>query len=274
MNDRTKVLLLAVVLAGAGAAAWFLYLEEWVSGGPTASAPPKPVAKAPPVPAKPVATEAAKPVAVAATVQPAATAQASEPPKPVAAPKEPEKPMAAEPPKAEKPGPVAAKPPALVAPAPKEPAMASKEPAMAPKEPAMTPKEPAMAEAPAAPAAPRETPAPAVEPREPPVVVPVARGPSVPGPRFNDLTTAVLYRDGKAVEELLAFGKWPEKADSRGITPLMLAVMLGEAGMAEALLKAGANPNRPGPGGSTATSIARERTDMAMMGLLQSHGGR
>lgn len=268
MNDRTKVLLLAVVLAGAGAAAWFLYLEEWVTGGPTASAPPKPVAKAPPAPAKP-APEAPKPVPVAATAPaaPMVVAQPAEPPKPAAEPKESAKPMAAEPPKPEKPGPVAAKPPALAAPAPKEPAMA-------PKESAVTPKEPAMAEAPAAPAAPRETPAPAAEPREPPVVVPVARGPSVPGPRFNDLTTAVLYRDGKAVEELLAFGKWPEKADSRGITPLMLAVMLGEAGMAEALLKAGANPNRPGPGGSTATSIARERTDMAMMSLLQSHGGR
>jgi uncharacterized protein len=76
------------------------------------------------------------------------------------------------------------------------------------------------------------------------------------------------------VDELLAFGKWPEKADSRGITPLMLAAMLGEAGMAEALLKAGANPNRPGPGGSTATSIARERSDTAMLKLLQGHGGR
>ena len=98
--------------------------------------------------------------------------------------------------------------------------------------------------------------------------------PSIPGPKYNDLATAVLYRDTKAVQELLAFGKWPEKADSRGITPLMLAAEVGDAGAAEALLKAGANPTRPGPGGSTATSIARERSNAAMLKLLQSHGGR
>jgi len=257
MTDRTKVLLLAVVLAGAGAAAWFLYLEEWVNGGPTASAPPpKPVAKAPAAPAP----AAAKPIPVAATVPAAAPAPAPAPLVVAQAPKEPAKPMAAEPPKAEKPKPVAAKPPALAAPAPTEAAM--------------PPKEPAVAEAPPAPVAPPETPAPMAEPREAPVVVPAARGPSIPGPRFNDLATAVLYRDPKAVDELLAFGKWPEKADGRGITPLMIAAMIGEAGMAESLLKAGANPNRPGPGGSTATSIARERSDTALLKLLQTHGGR
>jgi ankyrin repeat protein len=92
--------------------------------------------------------------------------------------------------------------------------------------------------------------------------------------RFNDLTTATLYRDVEAVNALLAFGKWPDKADRRGLTPLMIAAMFGDAPIAEALLKAGANPNRPGPGGDTAMSIARERNDAGMLGVLKQHGGR
>ena len=58
------------------------------------------------------------------------------------------------------------------------------------------------------------------------------------------------------------------------MTPLMLAVTLGDAPIAEALLKAGANPNHPAPGGLTAMSIARERKDQGMEALLQRHGGR
>ena len=83
--------------------------------------------------------------------------------------------------------------------------------------------------------------------------------------------TAVLYRDAKAVEDLIMLGKWADKADSGGMTPLMIAVTLGDAPIAEALLKAGANPNRPGPAGATAASFARERNDAAMLGLLQRY---
>jgi ankyrin repeat protein len=54
----------------------------------------------------------------------------------------------------------------------------------------------------------------------------------------------------------------------------MLAVERGDAASTEALLKAGANPNRPGPGGETAASIARERNNAALLRLLQQHGGR
>ena len=88
--------------------------------------------------------------------------------------------------------------------------------------------------------------------------------------RFNDLVTAVLYQDAGAVNDLLAFGKWPDKADSTGMTPLMIAVSLGQTEIAGALLKAGADPQRVGPGGVTAISIARERKDAALLGLLQA----
>jgi ankyrin repeat protein len=54
----------------------------------------------------------------------------------------------------------------------------------------------------------------------------------------------------------------------------MIAALFGDNASAEALLKAGANPNRPGPGGDTATSIARERQETAVLQLLQRYGGK
>jgi hypothetical protein len=93
-------------------------------------------------------------------------------------------------------------------------------------------------------------------------------------PGFNDLMTAVLYRNAAGVNELLALGKWPDKPDSRGATPLMAAVTLGDAVTAEALLKAGANPNLGALNGSTAGSLARERSDDAMTALLKRYGAR
>ena len=90
---------------------------------------------------------------------------------------------------------------------------------------------------------------------------PVARA-STPGPKYNDLMTAVLYRDAAAVNELIAFGRWPDKPDSQGVTPLMAAARLGDTTNAEALLKAGANPDAAMP-------IARERRDSAMTALLE-----
>jgi uncharacterized RDD family membrane protein YckC len=158
--------------------------------------------------------------------------------------------------------------PVVMAQAPEQP-----KPAPAMKEPA----KPAAQEEPAKPVA-KEAAKPAPAPRKASAqAAPSMESAAVPAGtpmRFNDLVTAVLYQDLKAVNELLAFGKWPDKPDSRGMTPLMLAAMLGDAPIAEALLKAGANPNLPGPGGDTAMSIARERKDSGMVGLLRAHGAR
>jgi uncharacterized RDD family membrane protein YckC len=234
-----------------------------------------------PKPAAPPAAPVAKPqVAQAPTAAPAA------PPPPGAAPATP-----APIPAAAKPVPVATAAPVVVAQAPEQPKPALAEPA---KEPAKSagrkPRTKPAADAPKPEALPREVAAPtpsapaAAEPapaaaasmaREPPtpVLVP-ARPMAPPSPKFNDLTTAVLYGDAYAVQQLLAIGKWPDKPDSRGITPLMVAVQLGDTTSAEALVTAGANPNRPGPGGDTAMSIARERKDAAMVRLLQRYGGK
>jgi len=221
----------------------------------------KPAAQAP----KPAATPAAAPAAPAAAATPAAPTAAPAAPKPAAeAPKTPEAPKPA---------------PTAVAAAPTAPAKAPELPKSAPApvkepvkaaEPEPKPEPVTVAEMP-----PKAEPVPVVRPAVQDAEEAAPRIRTVAGPvveskiRFNDLMTAVLYRDAGAVNDLLAFGKWPDKADSSGMTPLMVAVSIGESAIAEALLRAGADPRRAGPGGQTAISIARERKDAALLGLLQ-----
>jgi uncharacterized RDD family membrane protein YckC len=98
-----------------------------------------------------------------------------------------------------------------------------------------------------------------------------AAPPPPPNPKFNDVMSAVLSRDLAGVNELIALGRWADKPDSEGRTPLMVAARLGERPIAEALLKAGANPNRSAPGGATSLTAAR---DPAMVDLLRRSGAR
>jgi ankyrin repeat protein len=83
-------------------------------------------------------------------------------------------------------------------------------------------------------------------------------------PKYNDLMTAVMVADPAAVRELLAMGKWPDKPDSHGTTPLMAAAMRGDQMSAQLLLKAGADPSR-------ALAVARQRGDAAMTELLERY---
>ena len=134
----------------------------------------------------------------------------------------------------------------------------------------VTPKPVEAKPAPVAKAAPPPPPVAKAAPPAPPVPkvasvpVPIPRGPSVPGPRFNDLMTAVMHRDAAGVQELLALGKWPDKPDSRGLTPLAAAVMLGDTASVETLLKGGANPG-------TAWRVVNELNDPAMRALLDRY---
>ena len=91
-----------------------------------------------------------------------------------------------------------------------------------------------------------------------------APAPEPVGLKYNDLMTAVLKGDTGAVSELLALGKWPDKPDSRGLTPLTAAAYTGDAKVAEVLLKAGARPD-------AALAVARERRDAAMVSLLEKY---
>jgi uncharacterized RDD family membrane protein YckC len=87
------------------------------------------------------------------------------------------------------------------------------------------------------------------------------------GPKYNDLMTAVLARDVAAVNELLKLGKWVDKPDSRGRTPLVVATGLDDVPTAEALLRGGASP-RP------AIRLAEERGNGEMVALLKRYGSR
>ena len=109
---------------------------------------------------------------------------------------------------------------------------------------------------------------------EPPV--PLAR-PAIalpPGPRFNDVMTAVIYRDIETVAQLLSLGRWPDKRDSNGLTPLMVAAGNGDAAMVQLLLERGADPDLQAPGGATALELALERGDAPTMQLLQRKARR
>ncbi len=210
-------------------------LQAMMGDAPLPAKPPalaKPAVK--PAPA-PVAKPAAPPPAPAPAAQPPAP-----PPVPVVAPAPPPAPVAAP-----------APPPAAVpAPAPKP----------APVQVAAAPKP--------APPAPVQSTRPAVEPPQQ-LAVPRPDPSPVVSPRFNDVMTAVIYGDRATVSQLLDLGRWSEKRDTNGLTPLMIAAMSGDSGMARLLLERGADPRLQAPGGATALEFARESNDAATEQLFQ-----
>jgi len=155
----------------------------------------------------------------------------------------------------------AASPAAAVAPPAQEPPAAL---------PAGMPARVAAAAAPVPAPAPASSSAPA-SPAATPLPPLAVERPGVPGPKYNDLMSAALNKDVQGVNELLAFGKWPDKPDSHGVTPLMIAVRYGDAATAEALLKAGADPNRNAVGGENAMKIASAQRNDAMKALLERY---
>jgi uncharacterized RDD family membrane protein YckC len=215
------------------------------------AAPAKPAAASAPAPAKPAAAEI-KPTPAqpaAAPAKPATAAIKPAPAKPVAAPAAPAKPASAEPMKPATAPAVKAKP----APRP-EPVMTAAVPAdEAPKEPRQAP-----------------APRPAAPPVEVTRVPAIAAGPT---PVYNDIMTAVMYRDRAAAIQLLDLGWWPDRRDSNGVTPLMAAAMNGDAAMTELLLGRGADPTLRGPGGST-LDYAGRGGDGKVAELLRKAGAR
>lgn len=107
----------------------------------------------------------------------------------------------------------------------------------------------------------------------PVVVTEVARPtPTKPSPPFNDLMSAVVMGGESDVRETIAFGKFVDQRDSNGFTPLMVAAMRRQAGMARLLLESGANPRLVGAGGQSAMRFARDNDDAGMVVLLRSYG--
>src|SRR5262249_4611374 len=89
------------------------------------------------------------------------------------------------------------------------------------------------------------------------------------GLKYNDLMTAVLAKDVAAVNELLKLGRWVDKPDSRGRTPLMVATAQDDVPTAEALLRGGASP-------SPAVRVAEQRGNGEKVALLKRYtrGGK
>lgn len=262
---------------------------------PAAVAKPPAVAK-PAAPAPVAAAAPASATAPAPAAAPAATASAPQPqpqaaaPKPAVAPVQtaqapaPAKPAPAPTPAAATAAPVST-PAAVARPAP-APAAPSKPAPAAGAKPAATPAaapapgpEPVKAAAAPKPepTEPKPAPAPAAAPRAPAEpLVPLARVgiAAQPGPRFNDVMTAVLYRDRDSVSQLVSLGRWVDKRDSNGLTPLMVAAGSGDAEMVRLLLESGADPALQAPGGATALDFALERGDSPTMQLLRRKSAR
>jgi len=233
-----------------------------------------PMPAKPPAMAKPVAKPAPAPVAAApvaaATPAPAPAVQPPAPPAPVATPAAATAPAAK--PAAATPAPAPAAKPAAAIPAP---APAAKPAAV--QAPAVKPEPVKIAAAPKPPATEERKPEPAPVLTTRPRIEPVAASlpqPSALSPKFNDVMTAVLYRDRAAVTQLLDLGRWADKRDSNGLTPLMVATMIGDAGMVGLLLERGADPDLQAPGGLTALDFALQSGDSATTQLLQRSGAR
>jgi hypothetical protein len=164
------------------------------------------------------------------------------------------------------PRPAVAAPVEAVAPAqpqPVAPPIAVEAPAPAPKVAAVEPKRAAVVPKPVAAARSLDLPG---QLQERTIALPgtLESLPARSGPKYNDLMSAVMSSDVAALNELLAMGKWPDKPDSNGMTPLTAAAMRGDRASVEVLVKAGADSDR-------ALAVARMRRDPAMTSLLERY---
>jgi len=274
-------------------------MKQVQKGAPVAKPAPvqPPVAKAPPPAPQPAPATAAPDAPKPMTPQEIAEFEK----KMGEAKREPEKVAAVEPPapaavpEPAKPAPAAREPAPKIAPAPAAASKPETKPMAAAK-----PK-PDVAPAVIAPAKPRPMPKPKPEPRpavevptalvtEPPAPPPARpaepRAPAVPAvtaiapltgvvrtPKFNDVMTAVMYRDVPAAAELLELGWWVDRPDSNRVTPLMAAAWLGDLAMTQLLLKGGADPTLRSPAGSM-LDYADRGGDPQVIELLKRSGAR
>jgi uncharacterized RDD family membrane protein YckC len=241
-----------------------------------------------PAGATPPASQPAPPVAAATPEAPPAPAPAPKEavPAPPAAASAPAKPAAA-------PGKPAS---AEVKPAPPKPAAAAKAVAASPAKqavPAVTPipapslsaelvseppaDKPQRARRIATPRPAAEAPAPVPAAPLPaakvPAPVPAAPPRRVVTPKYNDVMTAVMYRDAAAITQLLDLGWWVDRRDTNGVSPLMAAAWNGDTELVQLLLQRGADPNRRARGGSVLDYAGRSG-DGLIIEMLKDAGAR
>lgn len=99
-------------------------------------------------------------------------------------------------------------------------------------------------------------------------------GPPAVTPKYNDVMTAVLDGDLAGVQQLLDLGRWVDKPDSNGMTPLMIAVLNRDILVVRLLLERGADPNLQAPGGDTALDMARALGEGQIERELLDRGAR
>jgi uncharacterized RDD family membrane protein YckC len=92
-------------------------------------------------------------------------------------------------------------------------------------------------------------------------------------PKYNDVMTAVMYRDAAAITQLLDLGWWVDRRDTNGVSPLMAAAWNGDAALVQLLLQRGADPNRRARGGSVLDYAGRSG-DGLIIEMLKDVGAR
>ena len=91
---------------------------------------------------------------------------------------------------------------------------------------------------------------------------------------MNELITAVLAKNSRHVEALLAAGCDLQQADSEGRTALMEAAMEGLNDIVLLLIRAGANLNAPDRRGFTALHFAAQGFQVETARLLLENGAK
>lgn len=103
--------------------------------------------------------------------------------------------------------------------------------------------------------------------------VPAAPPRMVITPKYNDVMTAVMYRDAAAITQLLDLGWWVDRPDTNGVSPLMAAAWNGDLALVQLLLERGANPNLRARGGSVLDYAGRSG-DATVIELVKRAGAR
>jgi ankyrin repeat protein len=84
----------------------------------------------------------------------------------------------------------------------------------------------------------------------------------------------VIYSDPVTVAQLLDIGRWVDKPDANGFTPLMVALYLRDEDMVRMLLERGDDPGLQAAGGDVGRRMAQANGEGGIEALLRRAGAR